>query len=84
MRFWVRDHGPGVPRDQMKRIFRLFYRAEGALTRETLGTGIGLALVQGLARGMGGSVELVNRDPGAEFRLILPVEGSSVSPRNVV
>jgi two-component system, OmpR family, phosphate regulon sensor histidine kinase PhoR len=73
VRFRVRDYGPGVPREQMKKVFRLFYRGEGALTRETLGTGIGLALVQGLARAMGGSVDLVNRDPGAEFRLALPL-----------
>ncbi len=76
VRFRVRDFGPGVPRDQMKKVFRLFYRAEGALTRETLGTGIGLALVQGLARAMGGSVDLVNRDPGAEFGLTLPGQGT--------
>ncbi len=76
--FRVRDYGPGVPQDQLKKVFRLFYRAEGALTRETLGTGIGLALVQGLARGMGGSVDLVNRDPGAEVRLSL--RGTGVPP----
>jgi two-component system phosphate regulon sensor histidine kinase PhoR len=72
VRFRVRDYGPGIPSDQMKKVFRLFYRAEGTLTRETLGTGIGLALVQGLAQAMGGAVDLVNRNPGAEFRLILP------------
>jgi signal transduction histidine kinase len=70
--FRVRDYGPGVPPNQMKKVFGLFYRAEGALTRETLGTGIGLALVQGLTQAMGGTVDLVNRDPGAELRLTLP------------
>ena len=45
LRFSVRDYGPGVPRDQMKKIFKLFYRSENELTRETVGTGIGLALV---------------------------------------
>jgi signal transduction histidine kinase len=74
--FRVRDYGPGVPRDQLKKVFRLFYRADGALTRETLGTGIGLALVQGLVRGMGGSVDLVNRDPGVEVRLTLKITGA--------
>jgi signal transduction histidine kinase len=67
----VRDHGPGVPSDQMKKIFRLFYRPGDELTRETVGTGIGLALVHQLAVAMGGSVDVVNRDPGAEFRLLL-------------
>jgi len=71
--FTVRDYGPGVPRDQMKLIFALFYRAGDALTRETVGTGIGLALVRELAHAMGGEVDVVNREPGAEFRVSLPV-----------
>lgn len=69
VQFSVRDYGPGVPGDQMKKIFRLFYRSENELTRETVGTGIGLALVHQLARAMGGQVDVVNRKPGAEFRV---------------
>jgi signal transduction histidine kinase len=71
VRFTVRDHGPGVPDDQMKKIFRLFYRTESELTRETVGTGIGLALVHQLVLAMQGSVDVRNRDPGAEFRVTL-------------
>lgn len=67
--FSVRDYGPGVPRDRMKKIFRLFYRLENELTRETVGTGIGLALVRQLVLAMGARVEVVNREPGAEFRV---------------
>jgi len=67
--FSVRDFGPGIPRDQMKKIFELFYRSESELTRETVGTGIGLAIVYQLTTAMGGSVDLVNVDPGAEFRI---------------
>lgn len=68
--FSVRDYGPGIPKNQMKKIFGLFYRLENELTRETVGTGIGLALVYQLALAMKGGVELVNRSPGAEFRVI--------------
>ncbi len=57
VQFSVRDYGPGVPAHQMKKIFRLFYRSENELTRETVGTGIGLALVHQLARSMGGQVD---------------------------
>ncbi|AKH20111.1 sensor histidine kinase [Sedimenticola thiotaurini] len=71
--FTVRDFGPGVPRDQMKKIFRLFYRSENELTRETVGTGIGLALVSQLAAAMGGRVDVLNQQPGAAFRVIFPV-----------
>jgi signal transduction histidine kinase len=67
----VRDFGPGVPRAQMGKIFQLFYRSGSELTRESLGTGIGLALVRQLARAMGGDVQVCNRQPGAEFRLRL-------------
>ncbi len=73
--FRVRDFGPGIARDQMKKIFTLFYRSESELTRETAGTGIGLALVRELTARMGGSVDVVNRDPGAEFRVRLRRSG---------
>jgi len=68
--FTVRDHGPGIPKDQLDKIFHLFYRSEDELTRETAGTGIGLALVQQLTQSMSGKVEVVNSHPGAEFRVI--------------
>lgn len=74
--FSVRDFGPGVPKDRMKRIFELFYRSGSELTRETVGTGIGLAIVHQLCVAMNGSADVVNRDPGAEFRIALPVEQS--------
>jgi len=65
-------YGPGVARDQMQRIFQLFYRAEDELTRQTKGTGIGLALVTALAVQMHAQVHLHNHHPGAEFQLIMP------------
>ena len=72
--FTVRDYGPGIAKDQMKKIFKLFYRAENELTRETIGTGIGLALVNQLAQAMHASVDVVNKTPGAEFRIVFPAE----------
>ncbi len=74
--FRVRDFGPGVARPHMKKIFKLFYRSENELTRETVGTGIGLALVRELTEQMGGRVDVVNREPGAEFRVRLRRESS--------
>ncbi|MFK7795637.1 MAG: sensor histidine kinase [Gammaproteobacteria bacterium] len=68
--FSVRDYGPGVKKDQMRKIFKLFYRSENELTRETLGTGIGLALVHQLAQTMNAKVDVVNYDVGAEFRIL--------------
>ena len=68
----VRDYGPGIERSQLRRIFELFYRPGSELTRETTGTGIGLALVRQLARAMHGEADVINREPGAEFRIVLP------------
>ena len=65
----VRDYGPGIPKDQMKKIFMLFYRAGNEMTRESVGTGIGLALVRQLAAAMNAEVDAVNKDPGAEISL---------------
>jgi signal transduction histidine kinase len=70
--FTVRDFGPGIPKGQMKKIFELFYRPENELTRETVGTGIGLALVRELTTAMSGRVDVRNCEPGAEFRLSFP------------
>ena len=70
--FSVRDYGPGVPRDQRKQIFTLFYRSESELTRETVGTGIGLALVRQLALAMGAAVDVRDAEPGVEFRVLFP------------
>lgn len=73
VRVSVRDYGPGIPRDQMRKVFRLFYRPESELTRETVGTGIGLALVKQLVSSMRGRVDVVNRNPGAEVFVLLPL-----------
>jgi signal transduction histidine kinase len=68
--FRVRDYGPGISKSQIKKIFRLFYRSEEQFIRQTKGTGIGLSLVNQLATRMGATVDVVNRNPGAEFRIV--------------
>ncbi len=73
VRFLVRDFGPGIQKDQLKRIFKLFYRPENELTRTTKGTGIGLALVNELATQMGGRVDVESQPGQTDFRVILPV-----------
>ncbi|KPK40269.1 MAG: hypothetical protein AMJ69_03020 [Gammaproteobacteria bacterium SG8_47] len=78
--FAVRDYGPGVARDQMKKIFKLFYRTENELTRETVGTGIGLALVRQLASAMHAQIDVLNRDPGAEFSIAFNAVNGGAAP----
>jgi len=72
MQWCIRDYGPGIAKGQMRKIFQLFYRSENELTRETLGTGIGLALVSELTQAMNGKIDVINREPGAEFCVTIP------------
>jgi signal transduction histidine kinase len=68
----VEDHGPGVPHRQRKKIFEEFYRSGAESTRETTGTGLGLALVKKFAQAHNGFVEIINAKPtGAIFRVTL-------------
>jgi signal transduction histidine kinase len=67
----VRDHGPGVPADQVQTVFEPFFRGGDELTRRQKGTGIGLSLVRDLVELMHGDVRGENRDPGFEVRIAL-------------
>lgn len=60
----VVDRGPGIPRKALKKVFEEFYRVDGALTRKTRGTGIGLAFVRRAVTAMGGQVRAANNDGG--------------------
>ena len=60
----VADTGPGIPEQSRKKVFDDFYRVENALTRQSKGTGIGLALVRKFTSAMGGKVSIAN-NPGA-------------------
>ena len=68
----VRDHGPGIPREDLKRVFERFYRTR----RKELarGSGIGLALVKHIAEAHGGEVTVESvPGQGASFHLWIPV-----------
>jgi two-component system sensor histidine kinase KdpD len=56
-RLTIEDAGPGVPDAALRRLFEKFYRAPGAPRGSRSGTGIGLAVVQGLIEAMGGHVD---------------------------
>jgi two-component system osmolarity sensor histidine kinase EnvZ len=59
----VRDHGLGVPEDQLKQLTTPFFRGEAARTAAN-GTGLGLAIVQKIVARMGGTLELSNASSG--------------------
>jgi len=71
----VEDHGPGVPHRQRKKVFEQFYRSGAEDTRETTGTGLGLALVKKFAQAHNGFVEIITAKPtGAIFRVALAAQ----------
>jgi len=71
----VEDRGPGIPRRQHKKVFEEFYRLGSESTRETTGTGLGLALVKKFAQAHNGFVEILSAKPaGAIFRVGLAVQ----------
>lgn len=70
----VRDHGPGLPPHEAKRIFKRFYRIPGPLTQRIKGTGLGLFIVQSAAKRHGGRAYAESQGPGtgSTFCLELP------------
>ncbi|WP_407908472.1 ATP-binding protein [Lysobacter claricitrinus] len=69
----VRDTGCGIPLDAQARLFERFYRVEGAAGRSIEGSGIGLALVQELARLHGGNVSVYSvPGEGSCFTVSIP------------
>jgi len=79
VRISVRDVGPGVNPQHLPQLFARFYRAPEA--RAEPGAGLGLALVDRVARAHGGTVSAVNVAPhGLEVALDLPVVGPNSGP----
>lgn len=68
------DHGPGVPRDARRQIFRPFHKSAARAATSAPGVGLGLALSRRLARSLGGDLRLATDSPtgqGATFELLL-------------
>jgi signal transduction histidine kinase len=79
----VTDQGIGVERNQLKRIFKRFYRSPDPQVYERSGTGLGLYVVQQLLRNIGGTVQVesagANRGTTVSVRLPLGVSTTEAS-----
>ncbi|GHU07974.1 two-component sensor histidine kinase [Betaproteobacteria bacterium] len=73
----LRDHGPGLPAEEIERVFEPFYRTEASRNRETGGTGLGLSIARNLLHIQHGTVTLANHpEGGLVATVVLPREGS--------
>ena len=67
------DEGPGIPGEDLSRVFERFYRVDKSRARDPGGTGLGLSIVKHLVELHGGEVRAENRpEGGARFTIMLP------------
>jgi signal transduction histidine kinase len=77
----VADGGAGMPADRLAAIFERFTRLDTARTRDRGGAGLGLAIVQAIARAHGGTVRVRSAlGAGSTFELALPTQPTPDSP----
>jgi two-component system sensor histidine kinase SenX3 len=71
----VCDQGPGIPKTELKHIFKRFYRARGPAAPRVPGTGLGLYIVRSVAKRHGGRAWAESEGPGrgSTFVLQLPI-----------
>jgi len=77
----VLDSGPGVPEDDLERIFQPFYRIDDARNRQTGGAGLGLSIADRAVRLHGGRVHASNRpEGGLEVEIRIPAAPAFALP----
>jgi PAS domain S-box-containing protein len=71
----VEDQGPGIPEEDLHRIFEPFYTTKGAIGRgRQKGLGLGLAISHGLVKELGGEIRAENLpEGGTRFTILLPL-----------
>jgi signal transduction histidine kinase len=70
VRFQVEDRGPGIAEEDRDQALRRFGRLDNA--RSTPGAGLGLSLIEAVARLHGGRLELGDNAPGLNAAIVLP------------
>ena len=72
----VRDHGPGIPPEHAERVFERFYRVDPSRTRDSGGSGLGMAIVAAIVESHGGTATVLQTPGGgATIRVELPTSG---------
>ncbi len=79
VRIAIRDHGPGIPENQLEQVFEPFYRLEVSRSRHTGGTGLGLSIARTIVRMHGGDVIVRNHpDGGLEAIVEVPMVSDAI------
>jgi signal transduction histidine kinase len=75
----IKDHGYGLEKDEMKKIFKIFHRGRFAEQKAIRGTGLGLHIVKSFTTAMGGKVwaESEGKNKGSTFYVSLPLSEES-------
>ena len=82
----ISDQGPGISKEDQKKIFTPFWQAESAMARQYQGVGLGLALTERLVHALGGTIQVSSTlGVGSSFRVMLPrrLEIAGSPERNV-
>jgi signal transduction histidine kinase/DNA-binding response OmpR family regulator/streptogramin lyase len=76
----ILDNGPGIPQEELPRIFDRFYQTELGATTPHVGIGVGLSLVKEIVDLHGGEIRVQSGDAGTTFRIVLPVGNAHFEP----
>ncbi len=75
----VQDNGPGIPQEELPKIFDRFYRADGARRSDTSGHGLGLSIARIIVMAHGGKMRVRSKvGVGSTFEVILPEKQESL------
>jgi len=76
---FIRDDGPGIPSQDVERVFQPFVRLEESRSHDTGGIGLGMAIARSIVRQHGGDIVLIHDDPkGFSVRVHLPKADSPI------
>lgn len=68
----ISDSGPGVPEEDLQRIFMPFFRTDHSRNQKTGGLGLGLAIAKSIVTALGGKISAQNTSPGLKIEITLP------------